>query len=216
MDTQIYDYKTILTKCRNIGLWTINRSRSSCKFATPFCKMHCYNKKLEAIFNHTIAKKDIINDKIWSWLDGDKLKQALSHIKTVKRIRLMTRGEAFTSLSDTMKVLDMVTKNPDWIFWIPTRAWQDSQLRHFILNRIKPLPNVRIQASIDPYTTNSDVNLLQVEGWNLAYFGTNDLQEGFTRCPKTWKKARSKSTIKCSECNICFGTSPVNVHYKMH
>lgn len=209
-------YRKMLTKCNNIGLWTINRPRElTCIHATEFCRNHCYNNKLERIFHNKIHSKDTQNEINWQTLTGEILKDLLTHIKTVKRLRLMSRGEAFTTLHDVRKVEDFCIKNPDWLFWVPTRAWRDGFLRLSIELILMRLPNLRLFGSIDPSNSIEEMQSLIKSGWSTAFFGSEEFYlKGMIPCPKTHFKKSNK--VKCSNCNICFSSERVDVHYKEH
>jgi len=118
--------------CKDIGMFAYNRSREiSCVHKTIFCDEECFNIKLEKAFGHGIRPKDIRNDAYWATLDGATVKSDLARKhKQTKRVRFMTRGEAFATLADVMKVRDILKTNPDTLFWIPTRGWRDTPLKN--------------------------------------------------------------------------------------
>jgi len=205
----------ILTKNETINLWTINRPRTTCKWSTKYCQRFCYNKRVERVFAHSVKSRDIINEKIWQDLTGSQLHERLSHIRTIKRIRLMTRGEAFTNLTDVLKVKNLCRYNTDWTFIIPTRAWRNKHLKHLIEMHIQSLPNARLYASIDPSNTLLEINDLIISGWSTAFFGEQslDFMPNPIKCPKTFNK---QVEIKCSNCNICFDPTRKDVQFKKH
>jgi hypothetical protein len=91
--------------CADIGLWSIDRPRSSCKWASEFCKMTCYNRSIESRFRKSIPAKDARNEASWKSIDGRQLADMLDRKRTpTERIRLMTRGEAFSTPDDIARV----------------------------------------------------------------------------------------------------------------
>ena len=61
--------------CADIGLWSIDRPRSSCKWASEFCKMTCYNNSIESRFRKSIPVKDQRNETSWNSITGEALKE---------------------------------------------------------------------------------------------------------------------------------------------
>ena len=92
---------------------------SSCKWASEFCKMTCYNNSIESRFRKSIPPKDQRNETSWNSITGEALKRVLDRKHTdTSRIRLMTRGEAFASAQDVYRVKDIALANPERLFWI--------------------------------------------------------------------------------------------------
>lgn len=200
-----------MTYQRDIGMYTINRGHGSCKWKSAYCLIHCYNKKLYRVFGHTMLPKDVKNDLDWVAWNGDRLYEELNRRKYNKRIRLCSRGEPFSTMADVTKIKDFLNKNPQTLFWIPTRSWRGN-LRDEV-KKIMQIDNARILASIDPSNTKIEIDDIVSEGWSTMYFGDNsDIQNRFL-CPKTWEH---KKKI-CYQCEAgCFAKTRVDVHLKKH
>jgi hypothetical protein len=95
--------------------------------------------------------KDIRNDRLWEKLDGDLMKRILEtkNLPT-NRIRICTRGEPIADSGDIEKLRDIAKKNAEYLFWAPTRAWHDPDLRARIARELLPIENLRILCSTDP------------------------------------------------------------------
>jgi hypothetical protein len=213
---------------------------SSCKHTTATCRKYCFNNKLMAMYTDAMTRRDIANEESWQNMDGQALSDALDRKRNqTDRFRLMTRGEAFSSLrsGDLERVIDIPDSNPDRVFWIPTRAWRRPMLRRAIEALREICPNVRILASTDPETTKEEQAQLDADGWSTMFFGDDseaakrETLTGNPRylCPKTWGMGRSgtkedRKTGKgacgdSSRCNVggCFDSSqPVHIHLKTH
>lgn len=199
--------------CYDIGMFTIDRSRNSCVWKTSFCSKNCYNSKLYKVYHHTMIPRDIINDIEWNELNGIKLKNILKKKKKpYNRIRLMSRGEAFSNHNDILKVDDILNENENIIFWIPTRAWRGCLYKELVELKIK-YKNARILASIDPSTNDNDIKNLKDDGWSTMFFGDNDKTYGMYKCPKTWQHEKGYCYI-CED--GCFNNKRVDVHLRKH
>lgn len=212
--------KPTLRYCADIGMHAYDRKISaSCVHATDFCKAHCYNEKLFKVYPAMHARDDR-NEEYWRDISGAVVARDLARkTKQTARVRLMTRGEAFATLADVARVESILVGNPGTLFWIPTRAWRSPILRLAIMQRIMPLPNARVLASMDPSNSFEDWEALQLDGWSTMSFGANDATvtpDGSARlfkCPKTWKGLKGH----CSICKAgCFRDSQVHVHLKQH
>jgi hypothetical protein len=205
--------------CADIGLWSIDRPRSSCKWASEFCKMTCYNRSIESRFRKSIPAKDARNEASWKSIDGRQLADMLDRKRTpTERIRLMTRGEAFSTPDDIARVRGIAESNPQRLFWIPTRAWRDPEMEALIRETLFHVPNLRILASTDPSTSPLEDRFLRALGWSTMFYG-DDTATGtpggrpMLRCPKTWQHL----TAHCAVCKAgCFRRSRVDVHLKQH
>jgi len=206
----------ILKRCKILGMPVINRSPKSCVHQTSFCKEHCYNKKLyKTMFGSGMRAVDTRNDLIWQCLSAELLKSELKTDKSSnKRIRLMARGEAFSTINDIYKVADWIKNIPDWLFWIPTRAWRASVFKHLIEEIVFPLANHRIMASIDPSNSYVEIENLKKSGWSTMFFGDDNDIKDRVLCHKTWSKAKHRCI--CRNCNICFSDKRIDVHLKNH
>lgn len=189
----------------------IDRPRTTCKFATSFCKANCYNNAVEKCWYWVIDNDK--DEQYWQSITGPKLRTELSH-KPIRgrRVRLMTRGEAFASASDVRKVADMAKCNPNTLFWVPTRAWRSTSLRPKIKKLMSLYPNLRIMASVDPSTSQYELDGLKIEGWSTMFFGDDSDTKNRVLCPKTWEH----KVGHCKTCNICFSSDRVDVHLKQH
>ena len=206
--------KSTIRFCKDIGMFAYDRSREfSCIYKTIFCEQTCFNNKLEKAFGHAIEPKDIRNDAYWLILNGRLVKKDLARKRNqTKRVRLMTRGESFKNMEDVRKVRDILIKNPDTIFWIPTRAWRDNALRLALIG-LKTFPNARIMASIDPTTSAFEIVLLKEMGFSTMYYGDDNATQNRYKCPKTHNHA----TGHCAKCiKGCFSKERVDVHLKQH
>jgi hypothetical protein len=199
--------------CKDIGLWTIDRPRSTCVHRTPFCAKSCYNRKLYTAFPNLVGR-DEKNACYWAEMNGDTVREFLDRRRSpVKRFRFCTRGEAFSDLSDVAKVAEIAEANPGRVFWVPTRGWRKAEIRNEIERRIFPLSNVRVLASIDPSNTGAEVYRLTERGWSTIFFGDDNATRGRVKCPKTWGHKDGHCTV-CRK--GCFNKNRVDVHLKQH
>ena len=133
------------------------------------------------------------------------------------RIRLMTRGEAFTCVLDIVKVYDLAMAMPDRQIWIPTRAWRTTALKNEIEKLLFNLPNVAVLASLDPSNTYAEKAMLKRDGWSTMFYGDDTETADRFKCPKTWGHIK-RACAKCK--NGCFKMIekgvPVHVHLKQH
>ena len=206
--------------CADVGMYAYDRQISaSCVHATDFCKVNCFNDKLYRIYPAMHAK-DVRNEEFWSQIGGAQVKRDLDRRKKqTARVRLMTRGEAFSDLGDVDKVRDILLGNPDTLFWIPTRAWRSPMIRLAIDSKVRRLPNARVLASMDPTNSVEDWEGLQLDGWSTMSFGENrathtpDMSKRLFKCPKTFSHIKGA----CAVCKRgCFSDKQVNVHLKQH
>jgi len=212
--------KNEIRYCEDIGMWVTDRDiQKTCKWRTPFCS-NCYNHKLYNIFKN-MKTKDVRNEEFWADLDGDKFKKAFKGKRkgvTLKRFRFQTRGETFSSPKDVFKVLDILAKNEDVIFWIPTRAWRDSEMKTLIETYIFPLKNARVQASMDPTNTPEEWAKVKKHGWSTLFYGENDMIRNpngdlMKLCSKTFFEEKSA----CATCkDACFSEKRNDTHLKQH
>ena len=209
----------------DIGMFTIDRPiHSSCTHKTSYCEEHCYNDKLYNMYKN-MKVKDIRNEKAWIDNDAKGLRKALDRKrKQTIRVRLMSRGEAFSTYEDIDRVENILEENPDTIFWIPTRAWRDkSLLIYSVLSRLDRFDNVRILASFDPSNTMDEWAYVKDKlGMSTMFFGNNEWKKTLNgdtmfKCPKTWKKM----TGHCDTCKAgCFAQKTIGrtqiVHLSQH
>jgi len=196
---------------------SIDRDKISCIHRSEYCNMHCYNNKMYKVFK-LMYPADEKNEYYWN--NGNiahDVKKYFQRRKT-KRIRFMSRGEAFKNISDIYKVQSIIKENKDIVFHIPTRAWRNKDLYVLITNELhNKFNNVRIFASIDP--SNKIDEILKASKFcnGTMFFGDNDLhplqvqQEAFkiTNCPKTWNKHKK---VTCKNCMHCYNVKKQNLH----
>ena len=215
--------ETTIRWCEDIGMFAYDRSiPQSCVHATAFCRANCFNDKLYKLYP-AMRDKDIRNEQYWAEITGEKVRQDLARRKKqTNRVRLMTRGEAFSTWVDIPKVESILKENPDTLWWTPTRGWRDPLIRAELVRLRSTYSNAKILASIDPTTTAEEQASLDAEGWSTMYFGEDDELETKTgnkrfKCPKTWGHVKGA----CAVCKRgCFkaddGAKPVHVHLKQH
>jgi hypothetical protein len=181
--------------------------------------MHCYARS-SATKIFPLQKKVIqaLEEEFWTWLDGDKLAEIIARKHTkITHIRIAGRGEFLSSFEDIRKVNDIVRKNPDILFWLPTRAWVNTNFRQIISDTLLWLPNVFLQASTDIETPVTDIYWLLKNNWNISFFGEkNPTFGGLTTeflCPKTWNYHVGQKDI-CATCLFCFKPSRQIVHHR--
>lgn len=200
--------------CSDIGMFALDRPVSSCRHATAFCRKHCYNRKLYAAFGHDMRPKDVKNEAAWHELcrEPSALKRTLDKKRLdTSRVRLMTRGEAFSDVRDVLQVRRMLQADPGRLYWIPTRAWRVPYLRRIVQALVMSLPNARVMASIDPSNTSSDVEAITAAGWSTMFFGDDNATVGRFLCPKTHAEGR------CIDCQGgCFEAGQVHIHLLQH
>lgn len=211
------EFKEVVRKCSDIGLHAVDRSRErSCVHATGFCKATCFNVKLEKAFGHTIEPKDVKNDLAWETLTGDSFK-AWNARRKVARFRFCTRGEAFASLADVDRVADVLAKNPEVLFWIPTRAWRNSEYREAIELKVLPLANARVLASLDPSNDNQEVADIVESGWSTMFYGDDEATQDRILCDKTHAHVKGACATCSNGCfEAAFGFKQVHVHLNQH
>jgi hypothetical protein len=159
--------------------------------------------------------RDDRNEAFWAGLNGNVFQQAFDPKRKgpKNRFRFCTRGEAFSTDSDIDKIKSILEFCPDILFWIPTRAWRNKGLRARIESELFILPNARINASIDPTTSEKEFKGLRASGWSTMFFGNDEQRPDSYKCPKTWKHKKGH----CAICrNGCFSTKRVDIHLKAH
>jgi len=234
--------------CADIGMWSLDRPindipntniTGSCVNRTSFCDATCYNIKLYRMFPAMLTK-DIRNEEFWQSLSTTRLhtygtqahtydhpslvslrKKFKNSRRQTKRVRLMTRGEGIKDKSDVQRIRILCEEFPDVIWWLPTRAWRDIELRGLIARYLMPLPNLALNASLDPTNTENEIRLLKSDGWNTMFYGddtrTTMNEKRMFMCPKTHKKL----TNHCGICKGgCFSLSSIgrrtDVHLSQH
>lgn len=210
-----------LRYCADIGLWSLDRPVSTCLWRTIYCAMHCFNRKLYRVYKNMVAK-DKRNEAYWQALNGQSIREHLLRKSTggkgtIKpRVRLMTRGEAFSTPNDIRKVENILASNPDVVWWIPTRSWRNEFYRPMVKALSVKYPNAKILASVDPSNTQEEVDGLKADGWSTMFFGNDDQTpqgQDAHKCAKTWNHTKGA----CATCTEgCFGANRVDVWLKKH
>jgi len=212
--------KNEMRYCKDLGMWATDRDiQKSCNWRTPFCK-NCYNMKLFKVYKD-MKTKDVRNEDFWAALNGDMFKTMFAKKRTgltMERFRFQTRGETFAVTSDVDKVVDILEKNQNIQFWIPTRAWRNPELKSLIETKIFPLKNARVLASLDPTNTKDEWAMIKESGWSTMFYGDNDMIRNPNGdishlCSKTFFGEKSA----CATCKDgCFSEKRVDIHMKQH
>ena len=87
---RIYDSKTEFSYCKEIGLWTMDLPRTTCKYKTAFCLKYCYNNKIEKQYN-SIKGKDKRNLAFWESLTMAEFKDFVASYLREQMFELMTK-----------------------------------------------------------------------------------------------------------------------------
>lgn len=182
----------------SLGLWTCDRGGWSCN-RTRGCS-DCYNRKTIETYKETRKawSKGGRDDRDWNKLTS-------ASFAGLYRVRLCTRGEAFTCRADVLRVAGWIRDNPKTLFWIPTRAWTtgmkhgvDLEMMDLIEREIMSLPNARIMASVDPWTA-VHYPLLIARGWSTMYFESYAVPEGFVRGVHPAEGLKGARVVKCKK-----------------
>ena len=231
--------------CSDIGMWSLDRPindipntniTGSCVNRTSFCDVTCYNLKLYRMFPAMLTK-DIRNEEFWQSLPTTRRhtygnpsleslrKKFKNSRRQTKRVRLMTRGEGIKDKSDVQRIRILCEEFPDIIWWLPTRAWRNAELRDLVQRYLMPLPNLALNASLDPTNTENEIRLLTADGWSTMFYGDDTREysptmrgmERMFKCPKTHKKLKNH----CGICKGgCFGLTSIgrrtDVHLSQH
>jgi len=207
----------LIRHCKDIGMFALDRGRSTCKFSTEFCSERCYNNKFYTM-NIGLDKRDHKNDAYWDALTSEQFKKELYRKRlSTKRFRFCTRGEPFSVSSDVFLIAEIAKACPQTDFWAPTRAWRNKALRSIIEFTLFRMHNVYITASVDPSNTQEEIDMLVDRGWSTHFFG-NDEQYPFVvpskiiKCPSKWHHS-----ITCVDCNVaCFNKQQTHSWLKEH
>jgi hypothetical protein len=175
-----------------------------------------------------MAGRDVECERWWLQgkveLIGLRLKNLLARKhKPVTRVRLMTRGEGLKTLEDVQRVRSICLNNPHTLFWLPTRGWRNSAIRALAENQLMNLPNLALNASMDPSNTAAEWASLKASGWSTMFYGDDTLTttpngDRMFPCPKTHKGMKGH----CMTCKAgCFGAKTsygkrTDVHLSQH
>ena len=143
-----------------------------------------------------------------------ELRRCLDNAATlVRRVRMFSRGEGFSSLSDIARAEALLAALPNTLFMWPTRSWRDPELRPLVRELQDKHPNLRLLASTDPTTTKDEFDQLHAEGWSTMHFGDEGHAENYFNCPKTYAGLKGH----CALCKAgCFQPGQVHIHLKQH
>ena len=207
--------------CDDIGMYAMDRpindvpdyreghegeilAKGSCDHRTDYCNETCYNIKLYRIYKHMLTK-DVRNEVAWQAVNAKAVaKQLKRKRKQVLRVRGCTRGENIKDLSDIFRWREIALETPETTWWIPSRVWRNPTLNLMTRRWLSNLPNVRVDASLDPSNTKEEWEQVELEGWNIMFYGDNELTHSpysgkrMFKCPKTWKGLKD-------HCNKCKG-----------
>ena len=203
---------------REIGLLTFNRSvERTCVHATEFCTRTCYTLKERRLYANTVVPADLKNEEAWRNLTPNALRELRRRFDSpaalVRRVRMFSRGEGFSSLSDLPRAEAILAALPNTLFMWPTRAWRNPGLRPLVRELQDRYPNLRLLASTDPTTTQAEFDQLHQDGWSTMHFGDEGRAEKYFNCPKTHVKLKGH----CAICKAgCFQPGQVHIHLKQH
>lgn len=214
------DIPKVFRVCKTTGLWTISRSIDSCRFASTFCKKNCYAvNNATRIFPNQKRHVMQLQERFWAGLTGIELAAILDRKYTqIRYLRLAGRGECVTSYADIEKIADLCAKNPEVMFWLPTRAWVSALLRPGLEKLRLEYTNLAIQASTDIQTLPDEFEYLLSHSWYISFFGAKvfpwaqHLNKVFY-CPKSWQYVEGQKN-ECLNCMACFSQNFQIVHYR--
>jgi hypothetical protein len=205
----------------DISMFTLDRPiPTSCVHKTEYCDATCYNNKLYKLYP-AMHTKDIRNEQAWIANDAEDLAKSLKRKRTkqTKRIRLMSRGEAFSTIADVQRVANLLDAMPDSVFWIPTRSWRNPVLFAMVQTMASKRKNARVLASMDPSNTSEEWEHVRNIGASTMFYGNDAMLETpngerMFKCPKTHAHLKGH----CEICKAgCFNAKKrVNVHLKQH
>lgn len=175
----------------------------------------CYNVKLYRLYPGMVAK-DQRNLEYWQIVP---VKMLARHVKArtrslnLKRFRFASRGDVLTEAWSIQKVAELAKALPDVDFWVPTMGWRYKALLNVIREKLEPLENVKLAASITPATNPKQLATalwLMCKGWNIMFYGDDKdtplfPRGAFFKCPKTWNKQRG-ACATCDAKDGCFGS----------
>ena len=228
------EYSDLFRYCDDIDMFAWDRPindtenhKGTCDHRTDYCDKTCYNVKLYRMYPNMSVRDDRC-ETIWQKMTPEEIRSSFyswlsKRKKQTKRVRACTRGEGIKDISDIYRIKEMALEAPDSIIWLPTRAWRNTLLKSLIEIELMPLPNVAVNASLDPSNTKDEWQSLIDSNWNIMFFGDDDMIEDpvykqrMFLCPKTHKKLSGH----CSVCKAgCFSQKTINrtqiVHLSEH
>jgi len=210
---------------KDLGLYAQSRHRSSCRWASTWCKKHCYMGKFERLWPSTMGP--FLARMEQEWKQGPAA-HAHELPKTVKRVRLAKSGEVLGTIQDIDKVAEfchvMAARGIE--VWIPTRAWHN-ELEHrlnldliqHIENRLATIPGVHVQASIDVDMNAGLIRQIVNRGWSTMYVGSDTWHPLSNRGHHVVKCKKTFGGVKgaCATCKTgCFSGVQTHVWLKKH
>jgi hypothetical protein len=205
----------MIRKCKDLGLWALDRSVTSCVHRTAECERTCYNRKLYKLYP-AMAGRDKWNDIYWNEVTPEEFAHTLRRRRVpIKRFRFATRGEMLSDAANLHKVAAVCAACPEITFWLPTRAWRNAELRALCEAVLMPIKNLRLQASLDISNTRAEYESLRDSGWSTMFYGNDEqpIADTPVKCVKTWTKAKSV----CVTCKTgCFRKGRTDVWLKKH
>lgn len=213
----------VMRYCDDIGMWALDRPiAGSCVHKTSYCEATCFNNKLYNVYGKGMNGKDVRNEAAWIENDAKGMAVALGRKRkgvAHNRIRLMTRGEAFSNFADIARVENIAKANPEKQIWVPSRVWRSPLLLAATMEMVSRNPNVILLASMDPSNTSEEWEFVKTSGLSTMFFGDDEMNETpngdrVFKCPKTHKHINGH----CGICKGgCFRTNKrVDVHLKQH
>ena len=211
--------KDMIRWCSDLGMFATDRPindvvdkdgkvivEGTCIWKTPVCSKRCFDIKLYRLYPK-MTDRDIRCEREWQSFKAGDFKKALSRKrKQTQRVSHMTRGEAFKDIDDIFKWEQVCKETPDTLHWMKTRAWHNPILKFYIERILFPVPNLAMNASVDPSDTRNDWERLERNGWNIMFFGDEELTHSpasgkrVFNCPKTHKKMKGHCAICKAGC----------------
>lgn len=220
--------KSQIKFCKHINLFTINRPRESCRFASDFCFKNCYHAKMENLYARYKDEADKKEEAYWHQITGEQIATFLSTKRTrpTDRFRLMSRGEALTNKRDVWRIYDICMQNLDTLFMLPTKAWRSHRMMEYMKDILSSCPNLRLLFSTDPDIWSEALKVIGahmphplIARMTLTYFGTDEFPADLEvfKCLKTWDKG---TLVTCATCQAgCFIEDRYRlkiIHFKKH
>jgi hypothetical protein len=164
--------------------------------------------------------KDVKNEAAWAHNDAHGLARKLSRSRKAAhgRVRLMSRGEAFSDHGDIARVEALLVAMPERIFWVPTRAWRNALIWARVQDLAARFSNLRVLASLDP--SNSVEEWASLDAASIMFFGDDAMTHNPANGRRMFKCPKTHAHLK-GHCNVCKAgcfkaSGPVNVHLKQH
>lgn len=183
-------------------VWTFSLpSVVTCPGASPWCREHCYARRLER-FRPNCRAAYLRN--LTLSLDPDGLAERVlkSLPEDAPHMRIHVGGDFF-SREYIESFIRICEARPATQFWSYTRSWNQAELLP-ALERLRALPNVTLFGSTDPGMP------LPPEGWRIAFIADDPRASGLV-CPHQQGLLPS-----CLACGYCLRPRPGNVIFNVH